>query len=259
MGGQEGDRRSRPSRPSRSSCRRCCKPFKAVPPLVTDIDLSSTTASSMSPAGAPASCASTTSPIRSTRSRPARCGIGGIVRAPRIPAAERRAQRRAADGRGQPRRTARLRHQLALPPWDAQFYPEGIQGWMVKLDADAEGGMSFDPNFFLDSATSGRTRCGCRAATARPTPTATREGMSGLSPGSLWRPRRLPRPQPGHGLAVRGGARAAARAAGADGACRCCRSRWATRCRSPSWRWRSCWPGWWSTGASAADRLPGWR
>ena len=35
-------------------------------------------------------------------------------------------------------------------PWDAQFYPEGIQGWMVKLDADPTGGMSFDPNFFLD-------------------------------------------------------------------------------------------------------------
>ena len=24
-------------------------------------------------------------------------------------------------------------------PWDAQFYPEGIQGWMVKLDADPDG------------------------------------------------------------------------------------------------------------------------
>ena len=35
-------------------------------------------------------------------------------------------------------------------PWDAQFYPEGIQGWMVKLDADPAGGMSLDPNFFLD-------------------------------------------------------------------------------------------------------------
>ena len=35
-------------------------------------------------------------------------------------------------------------------PWDAQFYPDGIQGWMVKLDADPAGGMSLDPNFFLD-------------------------------------------------------------------------------------------------------------
>jgi selenium-binding protein 1 len=26
-------------------------------------------------------------------------------------------------------------------PWDAQFYPEGIRSWMVKLDARPEGGM----------------------------------------------------------------------------------------------------------------------
>jgi selenium-binding protein 1 len=35
-------------------------------------------------------------------------------------------------------------------PWDAQYYPDGIRGWMVKLDADPEGGMGFDPKFFLD-------------------------------------------------------------------------------------------------------------
>src|SRR5258706_6450331 len=35
-------------------------------------------------------------------------------------------------------------------PWDAQFYPEGIQSWMVKLDAKPEGGMAIDPKFFVD-------------------------------------------------------------------------------------------------------------
>jgi methanethiol oxidase len=34
-------------------------------------------------------------------------------------------------------------------PWDAQFYPEGIQSWMVKLNADPAGGISVDPQFFL--------------------------------------------------------------------------------------------------------------
>ncbi len=34
-------------------------------------------------------------------------------------------------------------------PWDAQFYPDGIRGWMVKLDARPEGGMVPDPRFFL--------------------------------------------------------------------------------------------------------------
>jgi selenium-binding protein 1 len=35
--------------------------------------------------------------------------------------------------------------------WDQQFYPEGIEGWMVKLDADTEsGGLSLDPGFRID-------------------------------------------------------------------------------------------------------------
>jgi len=33
--------------------------------------------------------------------------------------------------------------------WDAQFYPEGINGWMVKLDADPNGGMRLDPDLFV--------------------------------------------------------------------------------------------------------------
>jgi methanethiol oxidase len=34
--------------------------------------------------------------------------------------------------------------------WDAQFCPEGINGWMVKLDADPSGGMRLDPDLFVD-------------------------------------------------------------------------------------------------------------
>ena len=41
-------------------------------------------------------------------------------------------------------------HQLALPPWDEQFYPDGIRGWMAKIDAGANGGMTLDPKFFLE-------------------------------------------------------------------------------------------------------------
>ena len=32
---------------------------------------------------------------------------------------------------------------------DAQLYPDGISGWMVKLDAKPEGGIEFDPGFFI--------------------------------------------------------------------------------------------------------------
>lgn len=34
--------------------------------------------------------------------------------------------------------------------WDKQFYPDGIQGWAVKIDADPNGGMQLDPEFFVD-------------------------------------------------------------------------------------------------------------
>jgi methanethiol oxidase len=33
--------------------------------------------------------------------------------------------------------------------WDEQFYPEGIDGWMVKLDAGDDGSLALDPKFFL--------------------------------------------------------------------------------------------------------------
>ena len=35
-------------------------------------------------------------------------------------------------------------------PWDAQFYPDGIRSWLVKLDAHPEGGIAFDRRFFLE-------------------------------------------------------------------------------------------------------------
>jgi selenium-binding protein 1 len=34
--------------------------------------------------------------------------------------------------------------------WDAQFYPDGIDGWAVKLDANPSGGMALDPRFFAE-------------------------------------------------------------------------------------------------------------
>lgn len=34
--------------------------------------------------------------------------------------------------------------------WDEQFYPEGIRGWMVRVQAQPGGGLSVDPDFFVD-------------------------------------------------------------------------------------------------------------
>ena len=33
--------------------------------------------------------------------------------------------------------------------WDAQFYPEGIDGWLVKLDAGEDGSLTVDPDVFV--------------------------------------------------------------------------------------------------------------
>jgi selenium-binding protein 1 len=33
--------------------------------------------------------------------------------------------------------------------WDKQFYPDGIDGWMVKVDAKPDG-MTLDPKFFVE-------------------------------------------------------------------------------------------------------------
>lgn len=34
--------------------------------------------------------------------------------------------------------------------WDEQFYPDGIRSWMVKVDADPNGGMKLDREFFVE-------------------------------------------------------------------------------------------------------------
>jgi selenium-binding protein 1 len=35
--------------------------------------------------------------------------------------------------------------------WDEQFYPDGIRGWMAKLDTHPNGGLAFDANFLLET------------------------------------------------------------------------------------------------------------
>ena len=33
--------------------------------------------------------------------------------------------------------------------WDDQFYPDKLEGWMVKANADSTGGLEIDPEFFI--------------------------------------------------------------------------------------------------------------
>jgi selenium-binding protein 1 len=35
-------------------------------------------------------------------------------------------------------------------PWDGNFYPDGIRGWVAKVDVAQDGRMSFDERFFVE-------------------------------------------------------------------------------------------------------------
>ena len=104
----------RAGRPGAAAAR-CCRPSGRCRRWSPTSTSPSTTACSTSPAGAPASSGSTTCP---TRSHPREVGLGAARRhrrrGPRTPRRRTSRWRRAADGRGEPRRPARLRHQLAL-------------------------------------------------------------------------------------------------------------------------------------------------
>jgi selenium-binding protein 1 len=36
-------------------------------------------------------------------------------------------------------------------PWDNQFYPDGVQGWIAKVDIRPDGGMELDRKFFVET------------------------------------------------------------------------------------------------------------
>jgi len=126
------------------------KGFKAVPPLVTDIDLS------MDDRFLYVACWGTgdlrqydvSDPFKPTLTGTVR--IGGIVaRAPHPKAATG-----TLNGGPQMVEISRDGRRVYFTnslygAVDQQFYPEGMDGWMVKLDAQPEGGIAFDPEFFI--------------------------------------------------------------------------------------------------------------
>ena len=125
--------------------------FKAVPPLVTDINLS------LDDRFLYVSCWGTgemrqydvSDPFNPTLS--GSIHLGGIVRHATHPAQPDVALNGGPQMVELSRDGRRVYFTNSLyAPWDAQFYPEGIRSWMVKLDADPNGGISADPNFFLE-------------------------------------------------------------------------------------------------------------
>jgi selenium-binding protein 1 len=127
------------------------KGFGAVPPLVSDINLS------LDDRSLYVSCWGTGELRRYDVSNPhdprftGSVHIGGIARR----AAHPGAPDRPLNGAPQMVELSRDGKRVYLTnslytPWDKQFYPDGIAGWMVKLDVGASGGMTFDPKFLVE-------------------------------------------------------------------------------------------------------------
>jgi selenium-binding protein 1 len=127
------------------------KGFKAVPPLVTDIDLS------MDDRFLYISCWGTGDMLQYDVSDPfspkltGKVRIGGIVDRAAHPANPAKALNGGPQMVEISRDGRRVYFTNSLyGAIDRQFYHEGLDGWMVKLDVDPAGGIAFDPKFFVD-------------------------------------------------------------------------------------------------------------
>lgn len=125
--------------------------FKAVPPLITDINLS------LDDRFLYISCFGTGEFLQydvSDPFHPKKTGslhLGGIVRR----AAHPKQPKQPLNGGPQMVEVSRDGRRIYFTnslyaPWDVQFYPEGIRSWMVKVEANPQGGMQLDPDFFVD-------------------------------------------------------------------------------------------------------------
>jgi methanethiol oxidase len=126
-------------------------PFGAVPPLVSDINLS------LDDRFLYVSCWGTGELRQYDVSDPfnprftGSVRIGGIVRR----AAHPSAPEKALNGGPQMVEVSRDGRRVYVTnslytPWDAQFYPDGIKGWMAKLEVGENGGVAFDERFLVE-------------------------------------------------------------------------------------------------------------
>jgi methanethiol oxidase len=124
------------------------QPFGAVPPLITDIDLS------VDDRWLVVSCWGTGELKRYDVSNPRQPRETGSVRLGGI--VERAAHPASGPLTGGPQmvelsrdgKRVYLTNSLYYA-WDQQFYPKGLDGWLVKLDAGDDGSLSVDPDLFV--------------------------------------------------------------------------------------------------------------
>ncbi len=126
--------------------------FKAVPPLLTDINLS------VDDRFLYASCWGTGEMRQYDVSDPfnpelvGSVYIGGIVRHAPHPVKPTRELNGGPQMVELSRDGRRVYFSNSLyAAWDKQFYPEGINGWIAKLDVNPSGGIEFDRKFFVET------------------------------------------------------------------------------------------------------------
>jgi methanethiol oxidase len=127
------------------------KDFKAVPPLLTDIDLS------LDDRMLYAACWGTGELRQYDVSDPfhpkltGSIHIGGIARRTAHPKSPGQSLNGAPQMVELSRDGRRVYFTNSLfRTWDDQFYPDGIRGWMAKADVSPRGELSLDSNFFVE-------------------------------------------------------------------------------------------------------------
>jgi len=124
------------------------KPLKAVPPLITDHNLS------LDDRFLYVSCWGTGELRQYDVSDPFNPRLSGTVRLGGI--TRKAAHPKAGPLSGGPQMVEISRDGRRVyvtnslySTWDDQFYP-GLKGWIVKIDVNPDGGMEVDPDFFVD-------------------------------------------------------------------------------------------------------------
>jgi len=119
-----------------------------VPPLITDINLS------LDDRFLYVSCWGTGEFQQYDVSDPMKPKLTGSVRLGGITSRAPHPKGGALNGAGQMVELSRDGRRVYLTnslyaAWDEQFYPDGVRGWLAKIDANPNGGMSVDKNFFV--------------------------------------------------------------------------------------------------------------
>jgi methanethiol oxidase len=125
------------------------KPFGAVPPLITDINLS------LDDRFLYVSCWGTGDFQQYDVSDPFNPKLTGSVRLGGIVSRAPHPKNGPLDGGPQMVEVSRDGRRVYLSnslygSWDPIFYPAGIRGWVAKLDANPAGGLQADPNFVVE-------------------------------------------------------------------------------------------------------------